>query len=88
MAHIGIGKPEYDITVFGRNLSDVKKALDYWDTQYTRPDSAQVPLPALHELVDAAEQLLVWQPLCSLGSSGDLRQKRLRNAIRRFKGVS
>ena len=33
------------------------------------------------ELIDAAEQLLAWQPHCSKGSSGDLRQKRLRAAI-------
>src|SRR5882724_3471040 len=33
------------------------------------------------ELIAAAEQLLTWQPYCSKGSSGDLRQKRLRAAI-------
>src|SRR5882724_7804653 len=33
------------------------------------------------ELIAAAEQLLAWQPHCSKGSSGDLRQKRLRAAI-------
>lgn len=33
------------------------------------------------ELIDAAKQLLNWQPICSQGSSGDLRQRRLRTAI-------
>lgn len=36
------------------------------------------------ELIAAAEQLLAWQPNCSLGSSGDLRQRRLRAAIDNF----
>lgn len=35
----------------------------------------------LQELIDAATALLAWQPICSLGSSGDLRQKRLRKAL-------
>jgi hypothetical protein len=35
----------------------------------------------LKELIAAAESLLDWQPVCSLGSSGDLRQRRLRAAI-------
>jgi hypothetical protein len=38
-------------------------------------------LSSLEELKAAAEQLLAWQPICSLGSSGDLRQKRLRKAL-------
>ena len=80
--------PPYELMVIGRNLSEVKEALDYWDTRYTRHDSAQVPLDTMRELIGAAEQLLAWQPVCSLGSSGDLRQKRLRYAIDRFKGVS
>lgn len=33
------------------------------------------------ELASAAQQLLDWQPICSAGSSGDLRQQRLRKAL-------
>ena len=58
----------------GQCADNARKAL--W-----KPTCAQVPLAVLHELVDAAEQLLAWQPICSLGSSGDLRQKRLRKAL-------
>ena len=35
----------------------------------------------LTELAGAVEQLLAWQPICSEGSSGDLRQKRVRAAL-------
>ena len=79
-------QPSYELTVFGRDLSEIKKALDYWDSQ--RNNCAQVPLDTMRELLYAAERLLAWQPICSLGSSGDLRQKRLRKALDSLKGVS
>ena len=84
---LAIDKPEYELTVFGRNLSEIKKALDYWDEKKEYPYPIVVTQPTINELIDSAEQLLAWQPTCSLGSSGDLRQRRLRNALDRFKGV-
>src|SRR5882724_12899129 len=49
----------------------VLRVIVYALEKWTRPQ----------ELIAAAEQLLAWQPYCSKGSSGDLRQKRLRAAI-------
>ena len=52
--------------------------------QVLRRDSngnVRVSMIQLTELFDAASQLLAWQPCCSLGSSDDLRQKRLKKAI-------
>ena len=42
----------------------------------------------LKELIAAAESLLAWQPHCSRGSSGDLRQTRLKAAIARVASVA
>ena len=47
-------------------------------------EAQSLPAQTVNELVAAAEQLLAWQPQCSRGSSGDLRQKRLRAAIDNF----
>ncbi len=41
----------------------------------------------MSEFIEAAESLLEWVPVCSEGSSGDLRQKRLRAAIEQLRGV-
>lgn len=41
----------------------------------------------MREFIEAAESLLEWCPICSEGSSGDLRQKRLREAIAKLRGV-
>jgi hypothetical protein len=41
----------------------------------------------MREFIEAAESLLEWCPVCSEGSSGDLRQKRLREAIDKLRGV-
>jgi hypothetical protein len=46
-----------------------------------RLDKIEAYIQKTKELREAAEQLLAWQPICSLGSSGDLRQKRLRKAL-------
>ena len=36
----------------------------------------------IQELLAAAQELLDWVPICSEGSSGDLRQKRLKRACK------
>ena len=81
-------KPEYELMVFGRNLSEIKKALDYWDEKKDYPYPIVVTQPTIRELIDAAEQLLEWLPVYPVEGPMCARQNRLRHALDRFKGVS
>lgn len=40
---------------------------------------------SVKELIETAEKLLEWMPICSTGISGDIRQRNLRAAIDKFK---
>jgi hypothetical protein len=42
---------------------------------------------SMGEFIEAAEQLLDWVPVCSVGSSGFLAQQKLRDAINKLRGV-
>lgn len=41
----------------------------------------------MYEFVEAAESLLEWCPVCSIGSSGYLRQEKLREIVTKMRAA-
>lgn len=63
----------------------ILKCLEYLDRKQS--DEVRQVYVNLAEFIEAAEKLLEWCPICSEGSSGDIRQQRLREAIARLRGA-